>query len=51
MDSANARDLLGWGETDPHQAVARSVAWHLANPPEETSDDFAADDQALAAAG
>jgi hypothetical protein len=51
VGSAKARDLLGWEETDPHQAVARSVAWHLANPPEDASDDFAADDQALAAAG
>jgi len=41
---------LGWQETDPHEALARSVAWHLANPPEDADDDFEADDRALAAA-
>ena len=51
VDSAKARDLLGWTETDPHEALARSVAWHLANPPEAPGDDFSADDRALAAAG
>jgi hypothetical protein len=49
VDSAKARDLLGWTETDPHEALARSVAWHLANPPEDASDDFSEDDRALAA--
>jgi hypothetical protein len=44
-------DLLGWTRTDPHEAVHRSVAWHLAHPPEDASDDFAADDRVLAAAG
>lgn len=41
----------GWTETDPHEALARSVAWHLANPnpPEDASDDFSEDDKALAA--
>jgi nucleoside-diphosphate-sugar epimerase len=48
--SSKARDLLGWTETDPHQALARAVAWHLANPPEDASEDFAADDRALTAA-
>jgi hypothetical protein len=43
--------LLGWRETDPHEALHRSVAWHLAHPPEDASDDFGADDRALAAAG
>jgi hypothetical protein len=42
---------LGWTETEPHVALHRSVAWHLANPPEEPGDDFGADDRALAAAG
>jgi hypothetical protein len=51
LDSSKARDLLGWTETDPHEAVHRSVAWHLANPPEDASEDFADDDRALAAAG
>jgi nucleoside-diphosphate-sugar epimerase len=50
FDSSKARDLLGWTGTDPHEAVHRSVAWHLAHPPEDASDDFAADDRALAAA-
>ena len=50
-DSSKDRDLLGWTETtDPHEALARSVAWHLANPPEDASGDFDADDWALAAA-
>jgi nucleoside-diphosphate-sugar epimerase len=51
FDSSKARDLLGWSETDPHEALRRSVAWHLANPPDGAPDDFAADDRALAAAG
>jgi nucleoside-diphosphate-sugar epimerase len=51
FDSSKARDLLGWQETDPHEALHRSVAWHLAHPPEDVSGDFAADDRALAAAG
>jgi nucleoside-diphosphate-sugar epimerase len=50
VDSSKARDLLGWEPTDPHEALRRSVAWHLAHPPEDASDDFAADDRALAAA-
>jgi nucleoside-diphosphate-sugar epimerase len=51
VDSSKARDLLGWTETDPHEALHRSVAWHLANPPQDADADFAADDRALAAAG
>jgi nucleoside-diphosphate-sugar epimerase len=51
VDSSKARDLLGWTETDPHEALARSVAWHLANPPEGADAGFEADDRALAAAG
>jgi nucleoside-diphosphate-sugar epimerase len=50
VDSSKARDLLGWEQTDPHEALRRSVAWHLANPPEDASDDFTADDRALAPA-
>jgi nucleoside-diphosphate-sugar epimerase len=49
VDSSKARDLLGWTETDPREALARSVAWHLANPPEDLDADFTADDRALAA--
>jgi UDP-glucose 4-epimerase len=51
VDSSKARDLLGWTETDPHEALGRSVAWHLANPPKDADADFSADDRALAAAG
>jgi hypothetical protein len=50
VNSSKARDLLGWTETEPHEALVRSVTWHLANPPEDASEDFAADDRALAAA-
>jgi nucleoside-diphosphate-sugar epimerase len=49
VDSSKARDLLGWDQTDSHEALRRSVAWHLANPPEDASDDFTADDRALQA--
>jgi nucleoside-diphosphate-sugar epimerase len=37
-------------ETDPHQALAASVAWHLANPPEGAGGDVSDDDRALDAA-
>jgi nucleoside-diphosphate-sugar epimerase len=47
VDSSKARDLLGWEETDPHEALRRSVTWHLAHPPPDASDDFSADDRAL----
>ena len=47
VDSSKARDLLGWEQTDPHEALRRSVAWHLANPPPDVSDDFSADGRAL----
>jgi len=49
VDFSKARDLLGWSETDPHEALERSVAWHLGHPPETAADDFADDDRALAA--
>jgi nucleoside-diphosphate-sugar epimerase len=51
VDSSKARDLLGWTETDPHEALSRSVAWHLEHPPEAATPDFSDDDRALAAAG
>jgi nucleoside-diphosphate-sugar epimerase len=51
VDSSKARDLLGWTETDPHEALHRSVAWHLEHPPEDADEDFTADDRALATAG
>jgi nucleoside-diphosphate-sugar epimerase len=50
VDSSKARDLLGWAGTDPHEALRRSVAWHLANPPSDAAVGFEADDRALAAA-
>jgi hypothetical protein len=49
VGSSKARDLLGWTETDPHEALHRSVAWHLGNPPGDADADFSADDRALAA--
>ena len=51
VDSAKAREMLGWTDTDPRETLHRSVAWHLANAPEGASEDFGTDDQALAAAG
>jgi UDP-glucose 4-epimerase len=48
-DSAKARTMLGWDETDPMEALRRSVAWHLANPPTGDDPGFEADDRALAA--
>jgi len=51
FSSARARQQLGYCDTDPDQAVARSVRWHLAHPPDDISDDFTKDDEALAAAG
>ena len=47
--AARARELLGWEDSDPVAALRTTVAWHLANPPEEDDLDFAADDEALAA--
>lgn len=46
VDSGKARRLLGWTDTDPRETLRRSVAWHLANPPDGDAD-FAADDEAL----
>jgi len=46
--SLKARTLLGWSTTDPEECLRASVAWHLANPPEQPDPDFSADDQALA---
>jgi nucleoside-diphosphate-sugar epimerase len=50
FDSSKARDWLGFCDSDPAEAIARSVRWHLAHPPEDASDDFSADDRALASA-
>ena len=50
VSSDKARQRLGWEESDPGEAVRRSVGWHLAHPPEgqAESEDFDADDEALA---
>ena len=50
VDSSKARRALGWSDTDAAEALGVSVAWHLAHPPSESSEDFAADDEALASA-
>jgi nucleoside-diphosphate-sugar epimerase len=47
VDSARARALLGWAETDPAEALAASVRWHLAHPPADADPDFSADDRAM----
>jgi UDP-glucose 4-epimerase len=49
-DSSKARSMLGWADGDPMDRLRRSVAWHLANPPEGDDPGFAADDEALAPA-
>jgi UDP-glucose 4-epimerase len=48
-DSTKARTMLGWEETDPMEALRRSVTWHLAHPPAGDDDGFDGDDRALAA--
>jgi nucleoside-diphosphate-sugar epimerase len=48
VSSAKARELLGYRDTDAMEALRASVAWHLANPPEQPDADFSADDVALA---
>jgi nucleoside-diphosphate-sugar epimerase len=50
FSSARARQQLGYCDTDADQAVAYSVRWHLAHPPDAISDDFTRDEEALAAA-
>jgi nucleoside-diphosphate-sugar epimerase len=51
ISSARARRDLGYRDTDPDEAVARSVEWHLAHPPGHPDEDFTGDDEALAVAG
>ena len=50
VGSSRARQVLGWSDTDPVEAITRSVAWHLEHPPQDSVFDPAADDRALAAA-
>ncbi|OEV02658.1 hypothetical protein AN216_14250 [Streptomyces oceani] len=50
---ARAQAVLGWAPGTPAEGVARSVRWHLDNPPDGpawTDADTAADDAALARA-
>jgi nucleoside-diphosphate-sugar epimerase len=49
VDSSKAAAELGWVHAPWRECVAKSVAWHLANPPEESAD-FEADNAALVAA-
>jgi nucleoside-diphosphate-sugar epimerase len=49
MDPGKIRTVLDWEAADPDGALAASVRWHLAHPPDEWSRDFDADDAALAA--
>lgn len=44
---SKARQRLGWRETDPAEALRRTVAWALRHPPDAVDDDFGADDAAL----
>ena len=51
VSSEKARRLLGWEESDPDEALRRTVEWHLAHPPAagqtEADTDFSADDESL----
>ncbi len=47
LDNGKSRRLLGFTETDPREALRRSVAWHLENPPAVEDPGFEADDLAL----
>ena len=47
--SRKAQQLLGWKTSDPAECLRTSVRWHLDHPPENASEDFSQDDQALAA--
>lgn len=62
MDSNKIRSLLRWTDTDPDEALVRTVEWDLANPPDaayladhatrygSVADDFSADEAALSSA-
>jgi nucleoside-diphosphate-sugar epimerase len=47
VDASKAADELGWVHAPWRECVAKSVKWHLANPPRESSN-FDDDDVALA---
>ncbi|HKW70836.1 MAG TPA: NAD-dependent epimerase/dehydratase family protein [Candidatus Dormibacteraeota bacterium] len=46
--SRKARTRLGWTTSDPFETLRTTVRWHLAHPPADPGEDFAADDRALA---
>jgi nucleoside-diphosphate-sugar epimerase len=50
VSSEKAVRLLGWDESDPVEALRRTVRWHLANPPQASEEDFSLDDVALESA-
>jgi hypothetical protein len=52
VSSARAAERLNWVHAPWRECVRRSVAWHLANPPEggEEDLDFSADEAALGSA-
>jgi len=50
VSATAARRLLGWHDSDPVEAVRRSVAWHLDHPPAADDRDFSADEAALSQA-
>ena len=43
-----ARTLLGWSTSDQWASLQTTVRWHLDHPPANASEDFSADDRALA---
>jgi nucleoside-diphosphate-sugar epimerase len=47
VDCGKSRRVLGCTEMEKNEAIERSVAWHLENPPKEPNEDFSADDEAL----
>ena len=49
FDGYKAAQAAGLAARRPGRALATSVRWHLAHPPPDASDDFTADDTALAA--
>ncbi len=49
-DTTKARQVLGYTDTDHMEALKTTVAWHLANPPQNTPTDFSGDDEVLALA-
>ena len=50
VHSSRIRSELGYAElVDERTALERTVAWERANPPADTTLDYAAEDEALAA--